>query len=175
MTQDENGKTQEYNEAIGALRELKAEPSPFMKTRVMAHVEEERSKSKKSWFMIFGASLATACLAIVLSWQLFQQAPAMAVGESYVVKADLTAFENEAVAYVTIELEGEVKFASKKFAQVEELRSLTLSWDRLIGKEYLPLVIKGVQAGNSKVKLHFYDENDNIIKTKDYDLRFEKG
>lgn len=179
----EDGKSPEYLNALSALKNLDVEPSPYMKTRVLARAREAKEKSRMRfrWFYVFAGSCASAFVAAIVSFQMMKggevHAPEnfMALNEPYMIKADLREMQGKDLAYVRVELDGQVVFASKRFANVSEMRSLTLSWENLLGKQYLPVVVKGTESGNSHVRVHFYDKENNLIKTQDFSLDFNKG
>lgn len=171
---------EKYNKALQELKSLKVDSSPFLKTRVMANLETSKSVSNplKRWIPALLGSVATVAIALVLSFQMGQQTQTemlVELGKPYMLKADLRPHAQVEASYITLELEGKIEFSSQKFAKIRELRSLKMSWENLAGKQYLPIVIKGVGKGYSVVKLHFYDENHNLIKTQTYDFNFQEG
>lgn len=179
MNENENNKL--FQDSIQALREINPEPSPFLSTRVLAHHNEALQKKKsplKLWIQILVPTIATTAIIVAISMSLFRtnSPEAFSLNQAYIVKADLREFsESSEIAHVTIELEGEVAFTSKKHNKISKMRSLHLSWEQLAGKQYLPVVVKGLQPGTSNVKIYFYDKNSNIIKTQTFDFRFQQG
>ena len=168
----------QYEEAIKALQGIHAEPSPYMKTRILANVREAEAQKQKAfpWLQLVFGSLAAAALAVVITFQVMptSQGEVVALGKPYLVKADLRLLEEADLSYVKVELVGSVQFSSDKFEHIKEMRSLTLSWDKLVGKQYLPVVVKGVEKGESHVKIHFYNDAGEVVKTQDYQLDFTR-
>lgn len=168
-----------YAEALGALKSIEVEPSPYMKTRILANVKEQQKQTAKSfnWIYALMGSAVTAALTVVISFQFLMQPEGTIVelGKPYMVKADIRMMEELHPSYVKVELVGNVQFSSERFKQIQQMRELTLSWEKMAGKQYLPVVVKGVEQGESHVRIHFYDSNNNIIKTQDYHFDFKKG
>ena len=186
MRQNENDQKNEgfssaqSQQALQSLKSLSVEPSPFLKTRVLAHAREQR-QSKISFFKkYFLIPSITAALAILVSISYLQKkdsaVPTYAMGKDYVIRMDIRPFKDEPIAYAEIVLDDEnVQFSSIKFSEISAQKKMTVSWENLVEKQFLPIVIKGLKAGSSKVVVNFYDANNNLVKTQDVNLKFKAG
>ena len=174
---ENDNRNEQYDELMGSLKSIQVEPSPYLKTRILANHKQlnEKKSGLPQWVGILIGSMVTACLAFLISWQMFEK-PAgqlVATGQPYLVKADIRKMNELKPAYVRVELIGAVEFSSAKHKHIREMRSLKMSWEKLAGKQYLPVVVKGLEDGESHVKIQFYDENNNLIESKDYQFNFQ--
>jgi len=172
------------DQALGALRSLGdvgVQPSPYMKTRVLAKVRAEKSKRpsylKWLWPSISGA-LAFALLVVLVRPDFDQQNPAMQVakyeiGQPYMLKVDLRTYEDQEIAQARIRLNDVVAFSSKRHSHIKQLKSLTLQWEQLAGKQYLPIVIEGLQSGDGQVLVEFLNDQGQVVDSTTMDLKFQ--
>ncbi len=183
MGHDESNenKNPQYEKMISSLKGIDVEPSSYMKTRVLARareINEQKQAKRFSWKSLIFVAAATAFVVLMVSRFVFieQQEPGLEVGKPYVVKADLRSMNDLGnVAYVQVELDGEIQFSSKKFSRIREMRSLKLSWEKLVGKQYLPVIVEGTSSGNSVVRVKFFGKDNKVIKTEEYDFSFDRG
>ncbi|MGE4130430.1 MAG: hypothetical protein AB7F86_02265 [Bdellovibrionales bacterium] len=185
MSQYENGKDSldanvGASKALKSLQEARLSPSPFLAARITAKAlaAEPKLGATFGWRAFWAGALASVLLVATSFWVLNRKSQVVeyAVEQPYMLKVDLRSLDPQQISYVVIELQGQpIRFASEKFSEVAEMKSLTLKWENLVGKQYLPLVVKGTSAGDSKVVVHFYDENSGLIMSKDIKLKFSSG
>ena len=114
----------ESENALKSLRTLSIEPSPFLKTRVLAHAREQRQAKVgflKKYFL--QAGLAT-CFLFVIAVSFFKNTdsvPSYAVGQDYVIRMDIRPYKDAGVSYAEVVLGDEkVQFSSSKFSEISE-------------------------------------------------------
>ena len=170
--------------ALRSLKQVSPEPSPFLEARVTAHFRENlKTKQKSIWLPLMSGALASAfILAFAFSFFLKSQTshlPAVAdylVGQDYVIRMDIRALKETPIAYAEVVLEGDnVHFSSGKFASISQQRKLVISWDSLVEKQFLPIVLKAMSGGKSKVVVNFYDAENKLVNSRDLDLNFKGG
>lgn len=184
MRQNENDQNEGYSNeqskaALQSLKSLSMEPSPFLKTRVLAQMRERKQEKVgffKKYFM--HAGLATAFL-FVITFSFLQNKtvmPTYTTGQDYVIRMDIRPYKDSKIAYAEVVLgDGKVEFSSSKFSEISAQKKLTVSWENLVEKQFLPIVIKGMRAGQSKVVVNFYDSENNLVKSQDVNLNFKGG
>ena len=188
MRQNENDQNEGFSNeqskaALQSLKSLSMEPSPFLKTRVLAQMRERKQSQVgtvhgyiKKYFM--HAGLATAFI-FVVTFSFLQNKtviPTYETGQAYVIRMDIRPYKDSKIAYAEVVLGDErVQFSSSKFAEISAQKKLTVSWDNLVEKQFLPIVIKGMSAGQSKVVVNFYDSENNLVKSQDVNLNFKGG
>lgn len=172
MSENEN---QDYQQKVSALKNLDVQPSPYMKTRLMAQFEDMKKQKQVLWWQrwFFVAPL-TASFVLIISFVSIQmlspQQSVLNLNQPYIVKADLRSFSEIPPAFVQVELEEGLEFSSKKFSKINEMRTIYLSWEQLAGKQYLPVVVRGIQKGTPKVLIKFFDQKNQLIKTESFQL-----
>lgn len=177
--QNEGFSSSQSQQALRSLKSLSAEPSPYLKTRVLAHAREQK-RAKVSFFKKYflQAGLATAFI-FVIAFSFLQPkeiTPTYATGQDYVIRMDIRPYKDSPVAYAEIVLGDEkIQFSSSRFSEISAQKKITVSWDNLVEKQFLPIVVKGLKAGSSKVVVNFYDANNNLIKSQDVNLKFKIG
>lgn len=150
-------------------------PSPYLKTRVLAHLREQKSTVhvfKWKWFSILSASASVAMIALFLYTQNGGDFTAKS-GQPVLVKVELQNIQNSQVAFAEIVLPEGVHFHSGKFPEVNQKRSLTLAWDDSFAQGMLPFVVKADSPGAQKIKILLKDQNDVVIGEKVVQIRFK--
>ena len=174
----------EASEALRSLKNLKTEsPSPFFKTRILAHTKA----IKKSRFELFKENLLQPLLAVTflftISIFIFQKTKlnnpdidSYKTGQAYVIRMDIRPYKELGIAYAEVLLENEnIQFSSSRFEKISQQKKLTVSWESVVEKQFLPIVIKGMKSGSSKVIVNFYDSENNLVNTKNVNLEFKGG
>ena len=178
---------QEVQLAFYSLRSLDAEPSSFLKTRVLARIREKK-ENKQSLFKkyILQSALSFGLVTAVL-FGLFQKnsvssttstgaVASYTTGQAYVIRMDIRPHKESAIAYAEILLSDDrIEFASQQHAQISSQKKIIVSWENLVQKQFLPIVIKGTKAGNSKVIVNFYDLDNKLVNSQDVNLNFKGG
>lgn len=173
--------------ALRSLRDLDLEPSPYLAARVQANLRSqtattaaEKSRGLASWFwpaVSFG--LSAALVAVVVTTKVLpSSAPSAQVaeyktGQPYMIRVDIRALGENEIAYAEIELQDDnIEFASGKFSDVRTMKKLVVSWEQMMDKQYLPIVVQGLRSGRSQVHVSFFDKYDKLITSKDTTLSF---
>lgn len=170
--------------ALRSLQHVSPEPSPYLEARVAAHFRENlKTQPKSIWLPLLSGALASAFV-FILGFSFFLKSngparPAVAdyqVGQDYVIRMDIRALKESPISYAEVVLEGEnVQFSSGKFAAISQQKKIVISWDSLVEKQFLPIVLKAKSGGRSKVVVNFYDSENKLVNTRDLDLNFKGG
>jgi hypothetical protein len=190
----EGFKTEESMQALSALKSLSSDASPYLKNRVLRNIESQAVDKKTAlpWVVRFfqqfklAPSLAVATLTLALSFLFFNsnklflkqnpEQPTFNIGQAYVIRFDIRPLPNENIAYAEITLPDEnVQFASLKFDDIKTQKKLVVSWEGMLEKQYMPIVVQGTKAGASKVIVNFYDSDRNLVTSKEVSLYFKGG
>ena len=181
---NEGFSSEESQKALHSLRSLSQDPSPFLKTRVLARAREKQN-NKKSLFLkyFFQSSLVTAIL-VVVAVSLFsktqksdlQQIASYVTGQAYVIRMDIRPYKESAIAYAEIVLDDDnIEFSSKQHIEISQQKKLVVSWENVVQKQFLPIVIKGTKPGSSKVIVNFYDSENKLVNSQNVNLNFKGG
>jgi hypothetical protein len=169
--------------ALRSLRDLDLDASPYLAARVQANLKsqtaEKKSRGLASWFWPAVASAVTASLVTVLLTTKVLPSTSSAsvaeykIGQPYMIRVDIRALGENEIAYAEIELKDDnIEFASGKFSDVRTMKKLVVSWEQMMDKQYLPIVVQGLRSGRSQVHVSFFDKNDKLITSKDTTLSF---
>lgn len=182
--QNPNSESSDGLKALRSLQHVSPDPSPYLEARVAAHFRENlKSKPKSIWLPLFAGALASAFV-LVLAFAFMMKsrtgaAPTVGdylVGQDYVIRMDIRALKETPIAYAEVVLEGDnVQFSSGKFAAISQQKKIVISWDSLVEKQFLPIVLKAKSGGKSKVVVNFYDSENKLVNTRDLDLNFRGG
>lgn len=188
MSEDQNNQHDQNSETpagLKSLRSVKLQASPYLASRVLANLElpREDRRSQASLFSFlrsrFAAMTVGLAVVAVLAYQWgshpkVQNEAQYKVGSPYMVKVDIRELKDTDIAYAEVVLDGQnIQFSSKAFADVNETKKLMISWDQLLTKQYLPVVVKGNKEGEAKVTVYFYDRNNKIVQEKQMALSFK--
>ena len=169
----------EIHPALKSLRALDLDASPFLATRVKANLKSSRHEVplfKKFWLTRLATSMVVAAM-ILLNTHLNSESKKLySLGQPYMIRMDIRAIPQSEIAYAEISLDGDTaEFSSKKFTEVRQKKVLTVSADTLKDKQYLPVIVRGVKAGETKVTVSFYNSNDEVVTSKSMTLAFADG
>ncbi len=188
MRQDSNKPNEgflsdESADALKSLRSVSAEPSLYFKTRVLAQMREQK-KAKQSLFrkffipsaLAFSFALIMSFLALQKQTQNQTEVASYIIGQPYVIRMDIRPYKESGVAYAEILLSDDnVQFSSSQFEKISQQKKLVVAWETVVQKQFLPIVIKGVQSGNSKVIVNFYDSENKLVNSQNVNLNFKGG
>lgn len=170
--------TQKLNSIFGSLRESKIEPSPFLKTRVLARANEGKSlqNSLFFWKAISVGSLFSLAAALILTFNLYKKTQVDGIAnQAYVIHIDFNDADKTSVARAQIELPNDVHFVSKS-GKMRDQRSLTLPVAvKTLGKGKLPFVVSADVAGDKEIKVRLLDQNDKVVREQVMKLKFAKA
>lgn len=164
-----NKDSENVHGALKALRKFQIEHPPYLKQKILASFEEKK-RSMQKWIYFFTGAAVSGTLALLLVFIGMKHQPlqplssTFQVGPAYVLKVDLREIANQRVAYVEVEVEGEsLQFFSQTHLDLSEQSKLIFEWEHLNGKNYLPIVIRGLKAGEGKIRVTFFDGKNEKI------------
>lgn len=180
MAKNENPQHEEQ-QLQGLFRQLKdiqIEPSPYLKTRVLARAKEDRaSRSLLLWKLISAGSVCAVLALSVVSYRLYQNqkaAPAAVTQQAYVIQIDFNAADKELVARAEVELPPGVHFVSSN-KQISQERKLTLPVQvKSLGRGKLPFVVAADFSGEKEIEVRLLDQNDELIRKQVLKMKFAK-
>ena len=154
------------------------EPSPFMKTRLLAQFKEREQKRKSVfiWKLVSGFSVtACAVLAITLINQPSTDSKAMA-DNPYVIHMDFNSGDLKSVTSAEIYLPEKVHFVSGGSQDLKDRKILRLPLKvGQAGRTRLPFVVSSSEIGMQILRVRLYDDNGDLLKEKDLKIRFAKN
>lgn len=166
------------HQTLEVLRQAEPRSSAYMKTRVLAQVREKQAKKRGlpfwAWFSM-GVTFAFALVFVGLNFgeNLYSGSKALGLNKPYMIRVDLAPVQDLNIAYAEVQLGQKfVRFSSKEFARISELRELKIQWQSLAGKSYLPLVVEGTESGVASVFVNFYDTSNRLVQQKTISLDF---
>ena len=175
-------KIKNYTDFTAALEHVKnteIEPSSFLKTRILANIKAGSVKKSRNYLFVFSPKLifSSLLLLFIFSMIFFQKVEnsIFPVSKPYMVKIDIRSLKDADVDSVKVELAGVISFSSKKFTEIKNLKELTLSWENLVGKQYIPIVIEGEKSGKGSLKVYFYNSQNKLITNKLLSFKFKES
>jgi hypothetical protein len=171
--------------ALISLRKLKVEASPFLTQRVLNNFEAAKKQSNKPWFYqwFWKVSTALSCAALVglavkfsiLQTELQSKTQAhFSLNRPYLIRVDIRDLSSSEVAYAEVVLAKEgMQFASQDYVDLKDQHKLTVVWEHMLEKQYLPIVVSGTKSGAGQVKVYFYDQENKLVDSKEINLSFD--
>ncbi len=169
--------------ALKSLKSISAEPSLYFKTRLLAKAREQRTEKVSFFKKIFTPQALMACLVLVVSVVVFKKQnvsqPEIALfntNQPYVIRVDIRPYKEAKIAYAEVVLADEnIQFSSAQFEKISLQKKLVVSWESVVEKQFLPIVIKGIKSGVSTVKVNFYDSENKLVNSQNVSLKFKGG
>lgn len=171
---------------IQLLKNLPLHTSPTLKHRIISNLEsskEDKSRFNQWFHTLFSNPKLSATYAFLflimcglhfyhpqnlLSNDTFQ------LNQNVLIRVDIRSIQQSPISYAEVALENEgIAFTSSLNEDITKERKLILSWESLLHKQYLPVIVKGLKEGNHIVKIHFYDQNKNLIMSKSVNVTFK--
>lgn len=188
MRNDESDPTTGYDgpdakEALQSLMSFNVEPSPFLKTRILAHAREQKSLQIPFYKKMFWPAAVALSLLLAFKFMLLPkgtiqsiEVASYSVGQPYVIRMDIRPYQEAHIAYAEIVIDDEkIQFSSSQFESIGQQRKLVVAWENLVGKQFLPIVIKGLKNGNSEVIVNFYSSDNKLVNSQNVNLKFKGG
>lgn len=155
------------------------EPSPFFAARVVARTQESSGLRKEVLFWRWvGALSVTAmiCLTVYTNFakNKVESSAALLAFKPYVINVDLDQSEILTAATAELILPEGLEFYSKN-QDVKSLRSLRLPMPSKQQGGRLPFVVVSSRSGSMPLKIHFYDQDGQLIQTKMMNVEFVEG
>jgi hypothetical protein len=162
-------------------RDEAPEPSPFLKTRVLARLrattlEQEQKTRLRFWksIALLGPALSAAAVFVFLA---FPRAEFHAqVNSPVAVRVQIDqAPRGEMIAFAEIELPAGVHFYSSRFAELRDQRTLFVAWDSKAERRHLPIAVQSDSTGTKKIRVKLLDSGRHLVEVREITIRFEKG
>ncbi|MBC7467243.1 MAG: hypothetical protein H7256_14730 [Bdellovibrio sp.] len=183
MHDDQN--QNETPSGLKALRSVPLQPSAFLATRVQRNFESSATRPKldqkknKASFLV-GTGLMALALVVVGFWQLNafipptkSNEPVFALGKPYLIRMDIREISHAEIAYAEISLGGDnIQFSSEKFKHIQRDKTIRIAAKSFSQKQYLPVVVEGVENGKAQVTVRFYNDRHELVTTRQMDLNF---
>lgn len=168
---------------LKSLRNMRVEPSPFLAKRVAANFEnivanQKPVKSRRSLWIGAAMAAVLVALAVIPALKPATETPAQAfaLNKPYLIRMDIREIPRNEIAYAEISLSGEsIQFSSQKFKDIQKNKTIVVDGGNLGEKQYLPVVIEGVSAGDAQVTVSFYNDRHELITTRTMNLAFGGG
>jgi hypothetical protein len=159
-----------FNEA----RQMDLQPSPYMRTRILAELRERKSLylTVALWKRLAGGSIALVLGLLI--WTSTKKATGFeaVVNQPYAVRVEMAELQTELIAGAEISLPDGVYFYSEAYPELKEKRSLDLAWNGSLSQSVLPFVINGSEKGKKDVKIKFFDNQRKVIAERTLNIEF---
>lgn len=176
------GKNQQHDEAklitqqaLQSARQMDLQPSPYMRTRILAELRDRKSRKQavSLWKRVAAGCFTMAVGALIWTSMFTGKASFEAVvNQPYVVRVEMTELKTELIAGAEISLPDGVYFYSESYPELKEKRSLDLAWNGSLERPVLPFVIHGEHKGRKEVKVKFFDRERNIVAERALRIEF---
>lgn len=149
------------------------EPSPFLKTRILARLTENEHRAKlrrwKRWAILSPLAAGALVLSIFLYRPAEFQAPA---NTSILIRVEVEELRGSTIAYAEVELLDDVTFYSEKYPELADERELRLAWLDRYEEDSLPIVVRASTPGLKRVKLRFLDQDETVLEERQLEIDF---
>jgi hypothetical protein len=181
---DQGFSSEQSKQALHSLKSLSAEPSPFLRTRILARVRENKVQKVSFFKKYFLQTAFGTAMGFVLAFVLFQKMNSQSpteiatylTGQAYVIRMDIRPYKESEIAYAEILLNDEnIEFTSSQHSEISQQKKLIVSWESVVQKQFLPIVIKGTKSGPSIVIVNFYDIENKLVNSQNVNLQFKGG
>jgi hypothetical protein len=161
--------------AFAQARQMDLQPSPYMKTRILAELRDRKSRTSRVSLWKRVAASATAMMAIALIWMSTSKSTAFeaVVNQPYVVKVEMAELQTELIAGAEIALPDGVTFFSENYPELKEKRNLELAWNGNLKQSVLPFVINGGRKGLKEVKVRFFGADRKVVAERVLKIDFK--
>lgn len=163
-------------ELFARVQKAPMEPSPYLKTRVLAYWREKHApKGLLFWKLLSGISLAGFLALSFVSYQLLQQKKSDGLTQqAYVIHIDFNQSDKEMVAQAEVELPEHVHFVSSN-KEIREERKLTLPVSvKALGRGKLPFVVSSDISGEKSIRVRLLNEKNEVVREQVLKLTFAK-
>jgi hypothetical protein len=129
------------------------EPSPFLKTRILAQLKENATRAKLRRWKRWAILSPLAAAALVVSIFVYRPAELRApVNTSILIRVEVEELRGSVIAYAEVELPDDVTFYSEKYPELHEERE--------------------IRTGLKRVKLRFLDQNEVVLEERQLEIEF---
>jgi hypothetical protein len=174
MNERSNNDEQRVKEIFRQAERNPLEPSPFLKTRILARVREAKAERSRFHWKVWAlaSSAATLLLLTVILWPM-KSALIANVNQQVAVRVEVKALDKNIVAYAKVELPDGVSFVSTKYPELEKEREVSLAWMPEFDRSGLPVVIQASSVGKKTIRILLLDRNNAVRETKEVTITFQ--
>jgi hypothetical protein len=161
--------------AFNKARQMDLQPSPYMKTRIMAELRERNSRKHtvSLWKRVAAGGFAFGLGMLIWTSTLKSTAFEAVVNQPYVVRVEIAELQTELIAGAEIALPDGVFFYSENYPELKEKRNLELAWNGNLKQSVLPFVINGDHKGLKEVKVRFFNSDKKVIAERILKIDFK--
>jgi len=154
--------------AFSQARQMDLQPSPYMKTRILAELRERNSRKSAAtlWKRVAAGCFTFGLGALIWISTMKSTAFEAVVNQPYVVRVEMAELQTELIAGAEIALPDGVTFFSENYPELKEKRTLELAWNGQLKTPVLPFVINGGHKGVKEVKVRFFGSDKKVIAEK---------
>lgn len=156
-----------------AADEALPEPSPFLKTRILASLMEAETRATlrrwRRWAILSPLAAAALVLCILVYRPAEFRAP---VNTNILIRVEVEELRGSAVAYAEIELPDGVTFYSEKYPELKKARAIRLAWLDGYEADTLPIVVQASMPGLKPVKFRFLDRDGALLEERTLRIDF---
>ncbi len=174
-----DSKTEQYvKRVLQEARRAAPEPSPYLKTRILAEYRSRRQEQRIRWWKFLTLGSAAASAMVVAGLFLITQpkgAYVAQVDEKVLIRVEVEKLQGTGVKFAEVDLPDGVHFYSEKYPELKDLRSVTLAWNENMDMSRLPVVIQASEAGAKKIRIRFLNNDHALLKEQQVMIKFAKG
>lgn len=167
----------EMQDIFARVRAVEISPSPYLKTRVLAHVREEQKQNKVLlfWKMLAAGSVLGMSLMGVFGYRLIQQNSSDVLAQqAYVIHVDFNQDDQMLVAQAEVELPEDVQFVSSN-KEIRDEKTLRLPVEvKSLGRGKLPFVVSSAISGEKSIKVRLLNDKDELVREQILKVKFAK-
>lgn len=165
------------NKVWAQIREMSVETSPFLKAQTLAKAQSlfagEVQIRRWKWMARFSWAMTTALVVALWFEHEHRNAIPEATGHDFVLHVQLSESEAKIASSVELVLPEGLEFRSDLHPELQKERAVRLPIANLNGgRNRLPFVVKVKKPGRYEVSVHFYNDNNQILKTERYKYKF---
>src|SRR5687768_8150976 len=176
---DENKRIEQYQGIMQAAKRVQVESSPFLKTRVMAAVDQLRVKDRSifRWKIASGLLGAVATYMVVATFMTAEPTAKFLTAQldrPVVVRIETEALKvlHADVTRAVVELPEGVYFESKKYPELASKRTVNLNLLAMGDQPYLPVLVRGKATGVKTLTVKFINADEEIVAERSVPVNF---
>ena len=171
---------QSVKRILAEARRAAPEPSPYLKTRVLAELRSRNQERKlRVWkFLALGSGAFSALIVaslFLVSKSAKDGSYVAQVNERVLIRVEVEKLQGQGVKFAEVELPKGVQFYSERYPELKDLRSVTLAWNESMDLSRLPVVIQATEAGSKKIRIRFLGSDHALLKEQQVTIKFAKG
>ncbi len=182
MSQNDNesdiSNSSQIKDLFQAVKEAEVEPSPYLRTRVLASVRRSQNPLLRFNFWKTLSTVSTLALVLVSTYTLSllkKTEPAVIAQQSYVIHVNFSEDDLTRVVKAEVVLPEGVGFVSKK-GLTDGKKSLRLPIDiKSAGRGKLPFVVTATAGGEKQILVRLLDEQDHLVREQYLNFKFAQN